>query len=109
MDVDAFIAKYWGKPGGAERAVYQMFLTELAQLLDAPTPDAPRQAMSAGCAPIIRSHVSPATERRRGASGRPLPTIVTPASCRGPRLHMRHAHSLSATLSGALGPGTRPG
>lgn len=39
MNVDAFITKYWGKPGGAERAVYQMFLTELAQLLDAPTPD----------------------------------------------------------------------
>jgi type I restriction-modification system DNA methylase subunit len=39
MDVGAFIAKYWGKPGGAERATYQMFLTELAQALGAPTPD----------------------------------------------------------------------
>lgn len=41
MDVEAFIAKYWGKKGGAERAVYQMFLTEFAQLLGAPTPDTP--------------------------------------------------------------------
>ena len=39
MDIEDFIAKYWGKPGGAERATYQMFLTELAQLLGAPTPD----------------------------------------------------------------------
>ncbi|MBA4160772.1 MAG: class I SAM-dependent DNA methyltransferase [Novosphingobium sp.] len=39
MDIAAFIAKYWGKPGGAERATYQMFLTELAQMLGAPTPD----------------------------------------------------------------------
>jgi hypothetical protein len=39
MEVDAFIGKYWGKPGGAERAVYQMFLTEFAQLIGAPTPD----------------------------------------------------------------------
>lgn len=39
VNSDAFIAKYWGKPGGAERATYQMFLTELAQLLGADTPD----------------------------------------------------------------------
>lgn len=39
MDPAKFIAKYWGKPGGAERATYQMFLTELAQLLGADTPD----------------------------------------------------------------------
>lgn len=39
MEAGAFIEKYWGKPGGAERATYQMFLTELAQLLGAPTPD----------------------------------------------------------------------
>ena len=38
-DIEGFIGKYWGKPGGAERATYQMFLTELAQLLGAPTPD----------------------------------------------------------------------
>ncbi|MDP3674140.1 MAG: class I SAM-dependent DNA methyltransferase [Novosphingobium sp.] len=39
MKIEDFIGKYWGKPGGAERATYQMFLTELAQLLGAPTPD----------------------------------------------------------------------
>ena len=39
MDVADLIAKYWGKPGGAERATYQMFLTEFAQLLGAPTPN----------------------------------------------------------------------
>ena len=39
MNSGAFIGKYWGKPGGAERATYQMFLTELAQLLGADTPD----------------------------------------------------------------------
>jgi hypothetical protein len=39
METVAFIEKYWGKPGGAERATYQMFLTELAQMLGAPTPD----------------------------------------------------------------------
>ncbi len=39
VEIEDFIGKYWGKPGGAERATYQMFLTELAQLLGAPTPD----------------------------------------------------------------------
>ena len=39
MELEAFIGKYWGKPGGAERAVYQMFLTEFAQMIGAPTPD----------------------------------------------------------------------
>lgn len=39
MTPKQFIAKYWGKPGGAERATYQMFLTELAQTLGADTPD----------------------------------------------------------------------
>ena len=39
MELEQFIAKYWGKPGGAERATYQMFLTELAMVLGAPTPD----------------------------------------------------------------------
>ncbi len=39
MDAKQLIAKYWGKPGGAERATYQMFLTELAQALGADTPN----------------------------------------------------------------------
>ena len=39
MDANKLINKYWGKPGGAERATYQMFLTELALVLGADTPD----------------------------------------------------------------------
>ena len=39
MTPKQLIAKYWGKPGGAERATYQMFLTELAQTLGADTPN----------------------------------------------------------------------
>lgn len=39
MNAKQLIAKYWGRPGGAERATYQMFLTELAQALGADTPD----------------------------------------------------------------------
>lgn len=39
MNPKQLIAKYWGKPGGAERTSYQMFLTELAQTLGADTPD----------------------------------------------------------------------
>jgi hypothetical protein len=38
MELGAFIAKYGNTRGGAERAVYQMFLTELAQLLGVETP-----------------------------------------------------------------------
>jgi hypothetical protein len=37
MNVDAFIAKWIGTEGGAERANYQVFLTEFAQALDLPT------------------------------------------------------------------------
>lgn len=36
--VDAFIAR-WHAAGGSERANYQLFLTELAALLELPTPD----------------------------------------------------------------------
>lgn len=39
MTIEDFIAKYWGKPGGAEDATSKMFLTELAGQLGAPTPD----------------------------------------------------------------------
>lgn len=37
-NIEAFIAR-WQKAGGSERANYQMFLTELAQLLALPLPD----------------------------------------------------------------------
>ncbi len=37
-DVDAFIAR-WQNTGGKERANYQLFLTELCQLLGLPGPD----------------------------------------------------------------------
>ena len=39
MSIDDLIAKWLGKEGGAERANYQMFLTELTQALGLPTPD----------------------------------------------------------------------
>ncbi|MFM2098577.1 MAG: hypothetical protein RLZZ366_116, partial [Pseudomonadota bacterium] len=45
MDVEAFIEKYAGGKGGTERAVYQMFLTELAHLLGVPTPNMPVQGV----------------------------------------------------------------
>ena len=40
MTIDQLITRWLGKQGGAERANYQMFLTELAQALglDAPNP-----------------------------------------------------------------------
>lgn len=37
MDIDQFIRKWQGIKGGAERANYQLFLTEFAQALDLPT------------------------------------------------------------------------
>lgn len=36
-ELDAFIRKWLGVKGGAERANYQLFLTEFAQALDLPT------------------------------------------------------------------------
>ncbi len=41
--VDAFIAR-WSKSGGAERANYQIFLTELCDLLGVPKPDPAQEA-----------------------------------------------------------------
>jgi len=40
-DVDAFLAR-WQPSGGHERANYQLFLTELCDLLDVPRPDPAR-------------------------------------------------------------------
>jgi len=37
MELTAFIHKWLGVKGGAERANYQLFLTEFAQALDLPT------------------------------------------------------------------------
>lgn len=37
--VDAFLARWQGQEGGQERANYALFLTELCQLLDLPSPD----------------------------------------------------------------------
>ena len=39
MDINAFIERWSQARGGAERANYQMFLTELCQALDLPRPD----------------------------------------------------------------------
>lgn len=39
MDCDAYIARWSPGDGGAERANYQMFLSELCDVIDAPRPD----------------------------------------------------------------------
>ena len=39
MDVETFIARWTEREGGAERANYQMFLTELCDVLQVPRPD----------------------------------------------------------------------
>jgi hypothetical protein len=39
MDVESFIARWTGREGGAERANYQMFLSELCDVLGVPRPD----------------------------------------------------------------------
>ena len=39
MDVEHFIARWTGREGGAERANYQMFLSELCDVLGVPRPD----------------------------------------------------------------------
>ncbi|GJE62066.1 class I SAM-dependent DNA methyltransferase [Methylobacterium trifolii] len=39
MDVEAFISRWTAREGGAERANYQMFLSELCDVLDVPRPD----------------------------------------------------------------------
>jgi len=39
LDIDAFIDRWSAARGGAERANYQMFLTELCEALDLPRPD----------------------------------------------------------------------
>ena len=37
--VESFIARWDGRPGGAERANYAMFLAELTAVIGAPPPD----------------------------------------------------------------------
>ena len=39
MDVEEFITRWTAREGGAERANYQMFLSELCDVLDVPRPD----------------------------------------------------------------------
>ena len=39
MDVDGFIKRWTEREGGAERANYQMFLSELCDVLGVPRPD----------------------------------------------------------------------
>ena len=39
MDIDAFIDKWSTARGGAERANYQMFLSEFCQAIGVPSPD----------------------------------------------------------------------
>lgn len=39
MDIETFIQRWSTARGGAERANYQMFLTELCEALDLPRPD----------------------------------------------------------------------
>ena len=39
MDADAFIQRWTAREGGAERANYQMFLTELCDVIGVPRPD----------------------------------------------------------------------
>ena len=39
MDINAFIERWSAARGGAERANYQMFLSELCEALDLPRPD----------------------------------------------------------------------
>ena len=40
MEVEPFLQKWMDAPGGAERANYAVFLTELCDVLDVPHPDA---------------------------------------------------------------------
>lgn len=39
MDIDSFISRWTSREGGAERANYQMFLSELCGVLEVPSPD----------------------------------------------------------------------
>lgn len=39
MDLEGFLDKWTRSEGGAERANYQMFLTELCDVLEVPRPD----------------------------------------------------------------------
>ena len=39
MDIEAFITRWTAREGGAERANYQMFLSELCDVLGVPRPD----------------------------------------------------------------------
>ena len=45
MNIEALLTKWLGREGGAERANYQMFLTELTLALGLPTPDAKGQGI----------------------------------------------------------------
>jgi len=45
MELGAFIDRWFGREGGAERANYQMFLSELCQTLDLPIPDPKGQGL----------------------------------------------------------------
>ncbi len=45
MELGAFIDRWFGREGGAERANYQMFLSEFCQTLDLPIPDPKGQGL----------------------------------------------------------------
>jgi hypothetical protein len=45
MELGEFIDRWFGREGGAERANYQMFLSELCQTLDLPIPDPKGQGL----------------------------------------------------------------
>ena len=45
MTIDGLLTKWFGKEGGAERANYALFLTELTIALDLPTPDTKGQGL----------------------------------------------------------------
>ena len=48
LDIETFITRWSEARGGAERANYQMFLSELCEALDLPRPDRTRRNGTTG-------------------------------------------------------------
>jgi hypothetical protein len=85
LDVETFIARWTAREGGAERANYQMFLSELCDVLGVPRPD------PAGAERQHNDYVFERAVRPRGSEGTTAPKRID--------LYKRNAFILEAKQS----------
>jgi hypothetical protein len=70
MDVDSFIARWTAREGGAERANYQMFLSELCDVLEVPRPE------PAGAERALNDYVFERAVSQRESAGATAPRRI---------------------------------